>query len=67
MLGSEADTSWGGASELEEVDEVLWGHRREAAVGVGGRAGVSRVLREEARVIQVGYQLPKHPKPVSKP
>lgn len=33
-------------SVLEKVDEVLRGHRREAAVGVGGRAGVARVLRE---------------------
>lgn len=56
-----------GLSELEEVDEVLWGHGREAAVGVSGRAGVSRILQEEARVTQVGYQLPKHPRPVSKP
>ena len=36
-----------GPLELEEVDEVLRGHGREAAVGVGGRAGVARVLWEE--------------------
>lgn len=34
-------------SELEEVNEVLRGHGREAAVGVSGGAGVSRVLRRE--------------------
>ena len=34
-------------SEPEQVDEVLWRHRHEAAVGVGGRAGVPRVLRGE--------------------
>lgn len=31
--------------KLEEVNEVLRGHRREAAVGVSRGAGVSRVLR----------------------
>lgn len=34
-------------SVLEKVDEVLRGHRREAAVRVSGRAGVARVLPEE--------------------
>ena len=33
-------------SVLEKVDEVLRGHRCEAAVRVGGRAGVARVLWE---------------------
>ena len=33
-------------SVLEKVDEVLRGHRREAAVWVGSRAGVARVLWE---------------------
>lgn len=33
-------------SVLEKVDEVLRGHRREAAVRVSGRAGVARVLWE---------------------
>lgn len=36
-----------GPLELEEVDEVLRGHGREAAVRVSSRAGVARVLREE--------------------
>lgn len=35
-------------SELEQVNEVLWRHGHEAAVGVGGGAGVPRVLWEEA-------------------
>lgn len=34
-------------SEFEEVNEVLGGHGREAAVGVSRGAGVSRVLPEE--------------------
>lgn len=45
-------------SELEEVDEVLRRHGREAAVGVCGRAGVSGVLREEGTgVTHAGHQL----------
>lgn len=36
-------------SELEQVDEVLWRHGHEATVGVGGGAGVPRVLREQRR------------------
>lgn len=36
-------------SELEEINEVLRGHGHEAAVGVGGSAGVTRVLWTEER------------------
>lgn len=43
-------------SVLEKVDEVLWGHRREAAVWVGSRAGVARVLPEEDAAVPAEVQ-----------
>ena len=46
-------------SELEQVDEVLGGHGHEAAAGVGGGAGVPRVLRDEAE----GSVTTEHPGP----
>lgn len=54
--------------KLEKVDEVLWGHGQEAAVGVGGCARVSRVLREEGQGYTDGHQLfgKWPPDPISK-
>lgn len=55
--------------ELEKVDEVLWGHGQEAAVGVSGRARVSRVLQEEGTgITPVVHQLfgKWPPDPISK-
>lgn len=42
---SDGDSRVGLPLEFEEIDEVLWGHGREAAVRVSCRAGVTRVLQ----------------------
>lgn len=44
MRPSDSEKAGEAPLKLEKVDEVLWGHGQEAAVGVGGRARVSRVL-----------------------
>lgn len=56
MGPSDSDTAGEAPLELEEVNEVLWGHRQEAAVGVSGRAGVSRVLPEEDAAVPAEVQ-----------
>lgn len=53
---SDSDAVGEAPLKLEKVDEVLWGHGQEAAVGVGGRARVSRVLPEEDAAVPAEVQ-----------
>lgn len=56
MGPSDSDAVGEAPLKLEKVDEVLWGHGQEAAVGVGGRARVSRVLPEEDAAVPAEVQ-----------